>query len=128
MRLSHCRPVLQISMLWTPVFVVELLVAAVVVPMQFLSLLVVTLPVTLPIILDMQASAPAAVVEGKHGDACLSRHSSRLLNGPWLAPCWCRCAGHGRSQAQPQSPAQPAMAACRPVSRARRGWTARGHG
>lgn len=60
----HAQPMSQISMLWKPVFLVELLVAAVVVPMQFASLLVVTLPLTLPLILDLQASAPAAVIEG----------------------------------------------------------------
>ena len=50
--------------LWRPVFVVELLVAAVVVPLQFASLAVVTLPLTLPVILALQAAGPAAALEG----------------------------------------------------------------
>ena len=45
-------------------FVVDLLVACVVVPLQFASLAVVTLPFTLPRILDLQAANAAAVLEG----------------------------------------------------------------
>lgn len=44
--------------------IVELLVAAVVLPLQYASLAVVSLPLTLPWIVELQAAAPAAVVEG----------------------------------------------------------------
>lgn len=65
-RTAHfcCSLHLQILALWRPVFVAELMVAAVVVPLQFASLAVVTLPLTLPWILDLQAAAPAAAAEG----------------------------------------------------------------
>ena len=53
-----------VAAVWRPVFVVELMVAAVVVPLQFASLAVVTLPLTLPVIVDLQAAAAAAVLEG----------------------------------------------------------------
>lgn len=55
---------LQVAALWRPVFIVELLVAAVVVPAQFASLAVITLPFTLPLIVELQAAGPAAALEG----------------------------------------------------------------
>jgi hypothetical protein len=50
--------------LWRPAFVVELAVSAAVLPLQFASLAVVTLPLTLPLILGLQAALPVAVLEG----------------------------------------------------------------
>lgn len=46
-------------------FLVELLVASAVVPLTFASLAVVTIPLTLPLILDLQGAGPAAAVEGE---------------------------------------------------------------
>lgn len=46
-------------------YLVELLVASAVVPLTFASLAVITLPFTLPIILNLQAAATAAVAEGE---------------------------------------------------------------
>lgn len=61
---SHSHALLQVFALWHSVFMVELLVAAIVVPLQFASLAVITLPVTIPIIVSLQAAAPAAALEG----------------------------------------------------------------
>lgn len=70
------RPrLLQITALWRPVLVVELLVAAVMLPLQYASLAVVTLPLTLPWIVGLLAAAPAAVAEGAQcvaGCRCVS--------------------------------------------------------
>lgn len=73
----------QIAPLWRAVFVVELLVAAVVVPLQFASLAVVTLPLTLPFILDLQAAGPAAVAEGgrRGGEAGAGEEEERCAEG-----------------------------------------------
>lgn len=63
---------------WRRVYVVELMVAAAVVPLQFVSLAVVTLPLTLPLILGMQAAGPASLIEGVSGWAAIQR-SWRLV-------------------------------------------------
>jgi hypothetical protein len=70
----------RIAATWTSVFVVELLVSVAVIPLQFASLAVITLPLTLPIILSLQAAAPAAVLEGRTGWDALKR--SRTLIAP----------------------------------------------
>jgi hypothetical protein len=46
------------------VWMVDLLVAVRVLPLQFASLLVVTLPWTLPRLLSLQLANPASVIEG----------------------------------------------------------------
>ncbi len=46
------------------VWMVDLLVAVRVLPLQFASLLIITLPLTLPRLLALQLSNPASVVEG----------------------------------------------------------------
>ncbi|KAL4419119.1 hypothetical protein ABPG77_004511 [Micractinium sp. CCAP 211/92] len=70
----------EVAALWRPVFIVELLVAAVVVPAQFASLAVITLPFTLPLIVELQAAGPAAALEGVRGTAAMER-SRALLRG-----------------------------------------------
>ncbi|KAL4439735.1 hypothetical protein ABPG75_002736 [Micractinium tetrahymenae] len=79
--LLSCAP--QVATLWCPVFVVELLVAAVVVPAQFASLAVVTLPLTLPIILELQAAGPVAALEGGRGVAAMKRSRQMLRSLRW---------------------------------------------
>ena len=69
-----------ISKTWISVFAVELLVSAAVIPLQFASLAVVTLPFTLPLILSLQAAAPAAVLEERKGWNALKR-SRDLMRG-----------------------------------------------
>lgn len=69
--------------LWKPVFLVELMVAAVVVPLQFASLAVVTLPLTLPIILGLQTAAPAAIFEGSQGVDAIKRSWGLLKKLKW---------------------------------------------
>eukprot|EP00887_Chlorella_sp_A99_P004126 scaffold23.g4126.t1 len=88
--LARLRP--RLAALWRPLFLVELAVAAAVVPLQargwvgvewsggFASLAVVTLPLTLPLILDLQAAAPAAALEGRRGLGAIAR--SRALVRP----------------------------------------------
>lgn len=56
-----------ITSLWASVFVVELLVSAAVIPLQFASLAVITLPITLPIIVSLLTAAPVAVLERRRG-------------------------------------------------------------
>ena len=46
------------------VWMVDLLVAVRVLPLQFASLLIITLPFTLPRLLALQLANPASVVEG----------------------------------------------------------------
>jgi hypothetical protein len=67
--------------LWPRVYAAELLCAAAVVPLQFASLAVVTLPLTLPLILSLQAAAPAAAVEGLSGVGALKRSRALLARG-----------------------------------------------
>jgi hypothetical protein len=55
----------QVVPLYRRMYLVELLVASAVVPLTFASLAVITLPFTLPIILNLQAAATAAVAEGE---------------------------------------------------------------
>lgn len=62
---------------WRAVWAVELLVAAAVVPLQFASLLVVTLPLTVPLILELQTASPAALFEQKGAWQAIKR--SRTL-------------------------------------------------
>ncbi|KAI3436805.1 hypothetical protein D9Q98_006215 [Chlorella vulgaris] len=73
----------QVSALWRRLFVVELLVASAVVPLTFASLAVVTIPFTLPIILDLQGAASAAVVEGVSGMAAVQRSQQLLRSVRW---------------------------------------------
>lgn len=79
--LRSLRP--DIARLWRPVFGVELLVAAAVVPLQFASLLVVTLPLTLPLILDLQAATPAVIFEGQRGWAAVVRSRALIKRIRW---------------------------------------------
>lgn len=62
-----------VSSIWTRVFTVELLVSAAAIPLQFASLALFTLPLTLPIILALQAAAPAAVLEERSGIDAIKR-------------------------------------------------------
>ncbi|PSC74550.1 hypothetical protein C2E20_2088 [Micractinium conductrix] len=59
------------------------MVAAVVVPCQFASLAVVTLPLTLPLILDLQGAGPAAVAEGLSGMVAVKRSRALLRRLRW---------------------------------------------
>jgi hypothetical protein len=79
--LSALRPALAAA--WRRAFVVELLVAAAVVPLQAASLAVVTLPLTVPLILSLQAAAPAAVAEGAEGMAAVRRSRALLRPLRW---------------------------------------------
>lgn len=59
------------------VWMVDLLVAVRVLPLQFASLLIVTLPLTLPRLLALQLANPASVVEGA-ARGCPSHMLSRF--------------------------------------------------
>jgi hypothetical protein len=66
----------QVTAVWKRVFLVELLVSAAVIPLQFASLAVITLPLTLPLILSLYAAAPVAALEGLKGlDAVKRSHT-----------------------------------------------------
>lgn len=69
-----------ISKIWLRVFAVEMLVSAAVIPLQFASLAVITLPLTLPIILSLYVAIPSAVLEGSKGWKAIQR--SRQLIKP----------------------------------------------
>lgn len=73
----------EICALWGRVFIVELLVAAVVVPAQFASLAVVSLPLTLPLMLGLQAAGPVAALEGLSGTAAIKRSWQLLRTLRW---------------------------------------------
>lgn len=73
----------QIGSLWGRMFLVELLVASAVVPLTFASLAVVTIPLTLPLILDLQGAGPAAAVEGVSGMAAVDRSRALLRSIRW---------------------------------------------
>lgn len=65
----------QVGAVWKRVFLVELLVSAAVIPLQFASLAVITLPLTLPLILSLYTAAPVAALEGLQGlDAVKRSH------------------------------------------------------
>lgn len=66
--------------IWQRVFAVEMLVSAAVIPLQFASLAVITLPLTLPIILSLYIATPSAVLEGTKGWEAIQR--SRQLIKP----------------------------------------------
>ena len=66
--------------IWLRVFAVEILVSAAVIPLQFASLAVITLPLTLPIILSLYIATPSAVLEGTKGWEAIQR--SRQLIKP----------------------------------------------
>lgn len=74
---SSCNDIMST---WRSVFVVELLVSAIVVPLQFVSLAVVTLPFTLPRILNLQAATPVAIFEHKKGIDALKRSKDLIEN------------------------------------------------
>lgn len=61
---------------------VELIVSAIVIPLQFASLLVFSLPLTLPIIMSVHVALPVAVYEDKRGWEAVAR--SRQLMKPIL--------------------------------------------
>ncbi|EFN58483.1 hypothetical protein CHLNCDRAFT_140505 [Chlorella variabilis] len=73
----------SIGSLWGRMFLVELLVASAVVPLTFASLAVVTIPLTLPLILDLQGAGPAAAVEGVSGMAAVDRSRALLRSIRW---------------------------------------------
>jgi hypothetical protein len=77
----------DIKAIWHRVFVVELLVSAAVIPLQFASLAVITLPLTLPLILSLYAAAPAAVLEARQGLDAVWRSRELIKPVRWaLAP------------------------------------------
>ena len=65
------------------VWVVDMLVAVRVLPLQALSLLLLPLPWTLPRLLSLQLASPASVVEG----ARLFRRAGEALSLPSACPC-----------------------------------------
>ena len=73
---------------WRAVWAVEMLVAALVIPLQFASALLVTLPLTLPIMLELQAASPAALFErrGTWGALMRSRQLIRRVRWPLALP------------------------------------------
>ncbi|KAK9817131.1 hypothetical protein WJX72_010003 [[Myrmecia] bisecta] len=77
----------RVKRVWPIVFVVDLLVAVRVLPLQALSLLVVTLFWTAPRIIDLQLANPVAVLEGAPGDLALAR-SARLAKPLRKALLW----------------------------------------
>lgn len=72
-----------VSSVWKPVFVVEFLVTLAVMPLQAASLAVVTLPLTLPLIVSLQAAIAAAVLEGQRGMAAIQRSRTLLHPMRW---------------------------------------------
>lgn len=79
--LSQLRP--RVNEVWRRVFIVELLVAAIVLPLQIASLAVVTLPFTLPLIVELQASAVVAALENKEGKQALVRSRELIKPMKW---------------------------------------------
>ena len=72
-----------VASIWTRVFTVELLVSAAAIPLQFASLALITLPLTLPIILALQAAAPAAVLEDRGGIDAIKRSRDLIKPIRW---------------------------------------------
>ncbi|CAK0782521.1 hypothetical protein CVIRNUC_005739 [Coccomyxa viridis] len=71
------------------VWLVDLLVAVRVLPLQFASLLLVTLPLTMPRLLALQLANPASVVEELEGDEAIARsHELTKLRGVKKALLW----------------------------------------
>lgn len=64
-RLSRAAPL--VARVWKRAAAVELVVSAISVPLQFASLAVVTLPLTLPLLLSLQCALPLAILEGSPG-------------------------------------------------------------
>lgn len=62
-----------VAAVWKRVFVVDMLVTVQVLPLQVASLLLFTLPWTLPRLLDLQAANPVAVLEGREGWQAITR-------------------------------------------------------
>lgn len=62
-----------VAAVWKRAFVVDMLVTLQVLPLQVASLLLVTLPWTLPRLLDLQAANPVAVLDGQEGRKALER-------------------------------------------------------
>lgn len=62
-----------VAAVWKRVFVVDMLVTVQVLPLQVASLLLLTLPWTLPRLLDLQAANPVAVLEGQEGWQAIAR-------------------------------------------------------
>ncbi|KAI7840901.1 hypothetical protein COHA_005429 [Chlorella ohadii] len=77
----------QVAALWRRVFAVELLlqlaVAAAVVPSSLSAWGVATLPFALVLVLDLQAAAPAAVAEGLGGKPAVQRSRQLLRSLRW---------------------------------------------
>lgn len=73
----------SVTALWFPVFFVELMVSAAVIPLQFASLAVVTLPLTLPLIVSLYAAVPAVILEGKRGLGAVHRSRELVSNMKW---------------------------------------------
>lgn len=73
----------QVKAIWYRVFAVELLVSAAVIPLQFASLAVITLPLTLPLILSLYAAAPAAVLEARQGLGAVWRSRELIKPVRW---------------------------------------------
>ena len=67
------------------VWMVDLLVAVRVLPLQFASLLIITLPVTLPRLLALQLANPASVVEGAPGPSTPYAACGEQLFPPCIA-------------------------------------------
>ncbi|DBA68982.1 TPA: hypothetical protein ACH3X2_013154 [Trebouxia sp. C0005] len=62
-----------VAAVWKRVFVVDMLVTVQVLPLQLASLLLLTLPWTLPRLLDLQAANPVAVLDGQEGWQAIAR-------------------------------------------------------
>ena len=63
----------QVAQLCTSVLLVELFVSVAVIPLQFASLLVFTLPITLPLIVRLQAAVPISIKESVTGLNAIKR-------------------------------------------------------
>jgi len=70
----------QLGAIWLQLWIVEILVTIRVLPLEALSYVVVTLPFTLPRILNLQLAVTSAVKEGRLGNAALKR-SAELVKG-----------------------------------------------
>ena len=86
--MRHALPAVRsiwgdVAAVWRQIFVVELMISAAVIPLQFASLAVITLPFTLPLILSLYAAAPAAVLEGKRGWEAIRRSRALMQQIRW---------------------------------------------
>lgn len=84
--LKRCKLLFpSVISLCSSVLLVELFVSIVVVPLQFASLLVFTLPITLPLIMSVQTSVPVAIEENLRGLNALRRSQELMKPIKWSA-------------------------------------------